>query len=393
MGKYVMLLSNQQEFVTRLTGELGKLLGSDWTFGSFSDVETMRAWCGGHPTLILFEGGFRRELGEHFEEGLLYVPLLEERPSELRTRFVEEGVLWAEPGVFLYQRAEGIAQEIQDMWTLWEMRRNRCVLARRKQLETQESGDSVGMEEAMTVEPCASECEGCGEISDEISEEITNGSCDADSFGTEGEHFSHRPKLIAFSSPCGGCGVTSLAAAFAGEMGRKMRTVLVSFDLYPGVIGRGRELSEVLYLIREYGSEWAERAEVWSRPLRTRLLGDLGRDELWSGARVISGLAGPEDLWEWNDTAWELFFTGLGKCGVEAVVVDFGAGIMAQQKLFRAADRWIVVGESGNEKVKQWLATLGEEAKKAELVSMAELPGKSARRPSPEQKAVELLVC
>jgi len=35
----------------------------------------------------------------------------------------------------------------------------------------------------------------------------------------------------------------------------------------------------------------------------------------------------------------------------------------------------------------------GEEAKKAELVSMAELPGKSARRPSPEQKAVELLVC
>lgn len=400
MSRKVGILSADSTYGEIFARELGRALGAGWQTGSFSDAEQAFAWLSEKGSLLLYEG--EPEVPE--DSGCLRIPLLEEEPEVPKTRFSEDAFgIKVLPGIYKYRRTDAVCESIKDIRTLSELR-NRTKMQEQTQVFV---GEAAG-EEAPGKELPEAE----SETGDEIPDRDTEGppKCAAETYGDtdrdigmgtsaktgeqtdEGplfpEDFSG-PEIICVTSPGGGTGVTALAAAFTAELAKTGRSVLLSFDLCPGAIaGARQEISEVLYRIREYGENWISEAETYSHSLKGRLSAEFSGE---NGALVIAGMAGARDLWEWTPEVWKVFFAGMRRLSVEFLVIDLGAGVMAEHGILSQAKRLLVIGDTDGEKVRQWKKIRADVCEHAEFVSFAASGGKSGKKLRPETLAAGLL--
>ena len=374
MSRKIGIFTASAEYGETLGRELGREMGQGWQTGFFEDSGVAAEWLAEPGSILLYEGR-PPVLPDGVE--LLLVPLLEEEPELLRTRFTEEPYgLLISPGIFKYQSVAALGEAVSDIRTLYELRRRKSRIPeetaghpQKKEEYAELSGERTGREKE------DGEPEEIPAVREHAAEEQN----------------PQGPDIYCVAAAGGGTGATTFSAALAGELAKRESTAMLSFDLCPGgLAGELQEVSEVLYRIREYGEHWAEEPEYFSHFQRGSLRTGLGA-EAANGARIICGFAGAADLWEWKDDIWDSFLAGIRGMGVKSLVIDLGSGVLAERRILKQARRLFLTGDTEEGKLHQWRRLYGAEGSRAECVSFTEPGAKGNRRLRPEAAAAEVL--
>ncbi len=138
----------------------------------------------------------------------------------------------------------------------------------------------------------------------------------------------------------GGCGTTKEACALARRLSGK-KTLLLCLDPTPGLPEDCPEqeggVSELIYLLREYGEDWIDKEELCVR--------------VNSSLHCISGVTCLSDLGLFGEREIAEFICGVEILGYRNVVVDFGSICTGTAQLLSRCD---VIYPIGAREGKKW---------------------------------------
>lgn len=302
MKKALGIVCRQEEYTKRLCEELCRGEFRDWQLAAFTSLPDFYRWDEKEDVAVLL-------LEEHF---------FSEWEAASEASFCKTLVIWLSedkeaclytPWIFMYQSSEQISRRLSALF--------------REQTAKKFPEVSEVRKEGAAPEP-----EGLS--------------------------------VIGVLSPCGGMGVTSFSYACAKELVKQGTTVFLSLDPYTGlsdVPKDARSLSELMYLLHEYGADWTAHKE--------HCVHRQGRLE------IIAGMADASDLWELGKKQWKDFLSGLRQCsGISFLVIDCAAGCMAREDVLEACGRLFLLGEEGSLKVEQWKERFLHLAHQTQLVNL-----------------------
>lgn len=302
MRKVLGIVCRQETYTERLSEELCRELFREWQPAVFPSLSEFMHWEGSAEVpLLLLEESFREEWKRLSESTELpfCVWLSEEEPVE------------HVPGIFMYQSSEQIGRQLLEIY--------------HNQMRGRLPSESMRIVENTS-----------GLQHERASPENVGGQAQ--------QPATDRLSVIGVLSPCGGAGVTSFAYACGKELSRKGKVLFLSLDPYPGlseVAAESQAVSELLYLLREYGADWTEKKETCIRR---------------QGALdVLVGMADASDLWELGEAEWGCFLKGLRESGeFSFLVIDLGAGCAAREAVLRECRQLFLLGEAASSKVALW---------------------------------------
>lgn len=138
----------------------------------------------------------------------------------------------------------------------------------------------------------------------------------------------------------GGSGATKTAYTLARRLAMNNKTLFLCLDPTPGLpeeITEGEgDVSELIYLLREYGENWVTREEQCTRG--------------GGGFYYISGFAGLSDLSLLGEAEVDAFVQGTELLDYWNVVIDFGSVCGGNVELLRRCDTIYAVGDSSGRK-------------------------------------------
>ncbi len=142
----------------------------------------------------------------------------------------------------------------------------------------------------------------------------------------------------------GGSGGTRAAFDLAKHLAYSKKTLFLCLDPTPGLPedvteGEG-DVSELIYLLREYGSDWIRRAHECTRG--------------GGGFCYISGVFGLSDLGLFGEEEAENFIRGAEALEYAYVVIDFGITSAGNGVLLERCDVIYTVGEENKRKWKSF---------------------------------------
>ncbi len=141
-------------------------------------------------------------------------------------------------------------------------------------------------------------------------------------------------------SVSGGSGATQTAYGLARRLAVRNKTLFLCLDPTPGLpeeITEGEgDVSELIYLLREYGENWVDKEDQCTRG--------------GGGFYYISGLVGLSDLSLFGEAEVEALIQGIQLLGYWNVVIDFGSVCGAHVELLRRCDIIYAVGDSRGRK-------------------------------------------
>lgn len=310
MSLTLAIVSGQKGYPERLAEELCQKQFREWQVAGFSNLEQFLDWWKRNPvTLLLMEEESYPEFWKLEGRKEVLAVLLHGNP-EKRSR---------EDGIFMYQTAQDIGEQLMLCY---------------RHL-TGETGAEAGEAQALTKQETAEQSGAA---------KATEGA------GTEEPLL---PEIIGIASPCGGCGATGLAVRVAQELARRKEVLLLSLDAFCGLseAEEGNHVSELLYLLREYGEAF------WKQPVSY----GTGSGRLLT----VAGLADSGELAELTLRYWDCFLRGLRAEGrYRRLVIDFGACTGSPMGLLAACSLLIIPGTEETKLKKfyrQALRSVGEE--------------------------------
>lgn len=302
MRKVLGIVCRQEAYTERLSEELCKELFREWQPAVFSSFSEFMHWEGSTAVRLLM-------LEECFAEEWKRLPEGTERP--FCVWLSEEEPVEHDPGIFMYQSSEQIGRQLLEFY--------------QKQMRGRLPPEPLGI---------------VGNIPSQQNERASPKETEAQAL----QPVSDGLTVIGVLSPCGGVGVTSFAYACGKELLGKGTVLFLSLDPYPGlseVPEDSRAVSELLYLLQEYGTGWTEKKGVC-----IRRQGALG---------VLAGMADASDLWTFGEADWSNFLEGLRKSReISFLVIDLGVGCAAREAMLRDCHRLFLLGAEDSSKVALW---------------------------------------
>lgn len=323
MRKVLGIVCRQAEYTERLSEELCKELFREWQPAVFSALSEFMQWEGSAAVRLLL-------LEESFREEWTRLPEGTERP--FCVWLSEEETVEHVPGIFMYQSSEQIGRQLLEIY--------------QNQMRGRLPSESLKIAEDTTI--LQNERASPENAAVEVQQPMPDGL-----------------SVIGVLSPCGGVGVTSFAYACGKELSRKGTVLFLSLDPYPGlseVATESQAVSELLYLLREYGEDWTEKKKACIRR---------------QGALdVLAGMADASDLWELGETEWSCFLKGLRKSGeFSFLVIDLGAGCAAREAVLRDCHCLFLLGEEASSKVVLWKRQFQRFGQNVETLPIWEIGG------------------
>lgn len=330
MSRVLGIVCRQTAYTERLSEELCKEEFREWQLATFTSLSEFVQWEGSTAVrLLLLDESFFDEWQRLMEDGVqmpFCVWLTEDTEALERI-----------PGIFMYQSAEQIGRQLSEIY--------------QKQVQEKRPSELPGTS-GRTLVPQTNETS-FEEAPEQGAPEETGGI-----------------SIIGVLSPCGGAGVTGFALACGKELARKGTVLFLSLDPYPGLPAESQSVSELLYLLREYGAGWVEQREQCIRQQ-----GRLG---------IVAGMADGSDLWELGTSEWNSFLEGLRQSGAFSfLVMDCGAGCAAREAILRECDCLFLLGEEDSPKIALWKRQFLRFARSVEALSCWRAEG--AERPERER--------